>query len=97
MTLVGNPSGGGGGSAPTASFIWLPHLPQQGQPFSFIDTSSGSDPKTWIWSIGGNEFSNVQNPTYYSGSFGTISVTLQVTNQYGTNSVTNPVTIEPAG
>jgi PKD repeat protein len=97
IMMVGNPTGGGGGSAPTASFTWVPQPAKQGTLISFINTSSGSDPKTFSWTIAGNQFSTQENPTYYPSNFGTLVVGLTATNQYGSNTTSNNVGVMPAG
>jgi len=58
---------------------------------SFTDQSAGG-PTAWKWSFpGGNPASStLQHPTITYSVPGTYDVTLEVTNQYGTNSATRP-------
>lgn len=87
----GNLGGGGGGpSAPVASFNTGDTDPTWGETVQFTDTSSGA-PTSWQWFINGVLFSAMQNPTFYFGAVGTYQVTLTVANAFGSNT-TNPGT-----
>jgi PKD repeat protein len=91
------PTGGGIPPVPpTASFIWEPQPVYQGSPFSLIDTSAGTDPKTYSWTVNGNFISSKKDPLYYPGNFGTIVVGLTVTNVAGSDSTSNTIKILPA-
>ena len=90
--------------APTASFTVNDTSACEGQALNFTDFSVGP-PTSWEWSFPGGtpSSSNVQNPTgiVYS-TVGTYDVTLNVTNQTGTNTITrsnyitvNPIPVQP--
>ncbi|MGC9435588.1 MAG: PKD domain-containing protein [Methanomicrobiales archaeon] len=53
----------------------------------FTDQSVG-DPTAWNWSFGDGETSTEQNPSHVYSSPGVYSVTLTVSNAYGSNSMT---------
>lgn len=76
--------------APTANFTATITTACEGQEVSFTDLSTGP-PSSWAWSFPGGtpSSSSVQNPTgiIYTTA-GTYDVTLVVTNQAGTNSIT---------
>jgi PKD repeat protein len=55
---------------------------------SFTDSSLGSLPMTYQWSFGDGATSTDQNPTHSYIQRGTYTVSLTVTNQYGTSTAT---------
>lgn len=62
---------------------------------SFIDTSTDG-PTSWEWDFGDGGSSTVQNPSHtYAQVAATYDVTLTATNDFGSDSVTQQVTIEP--
>lgn len=78
--------------APVASFSWSPGSPTVGEPVSFTDTSSGS-PTAWSWSFGDGATSQEQDPTHTFASAATFDVSLTVTNDAGSDTVTKPFTV----
>jgi PKD repeat protein len=72
--------------APTASFTGTPTSGTSPLTVSFTDSST--QPSSWNWSFGEGNFSTVQNPvhTYYRG--GAYTVSLNVTNAKGTDTLT---------
>ena len=77
--------------APIAGFTASPTSGAVPASIAFTDTSTGSPaPNQWNWSWGDGHWTNgtVQNPTYQYTSAGTFSVTLIVSNLYGSGSVT---------
>jgi PKD repeat protein/GH25 family lysozyme M1 (1,4-beta-N-acetylmuramidase) len=62
----------------------------------FIDSSLGS-PTEWNWSFGDGALSNVKNPIYTYTAAGTFTVSLNATNEGGSNSTTrlNYITVLP--
>jgi YVTN family beta-propeller protein len=68
-----------------------------GTPVQFTDTSS-NNPDTWAWDFGddlGN--SDLQNPAYNYGNPGTYTVTLTVSNECGSDTFMDTVTVLPEG
>lgn len=84
--------------APIANFTYDASGTLSPVSVEFTDTSSNTDSSTtWTWSFGDGVTSNLQNPTYQYTDAGTYSITLTVTNQYGSNEVTKSdiITVEP--
>lgn len=96
INASGTQGGGIPGTAPTASFIWEPHPAMQGTILSLIDTSSGTRPLTFSWTVNGTFISSLENPNYYPSVPGPIVVGLSVVNAYGSDSTSNTIQIEPA-
>ncbi len=88
---IGGP-GGGGPSAPVASFTFSPAAPVAGDPIQFTDTSTGP-PATWAWSFGDGTISSAQYPQKTYASPGVYSVHLTVTNALGSSSTSRSVTV----
>ena len=59
----------------------------------FTDESTGN-PTSWDWTFGDGGTSTDQNPDHCYPGTGTPTVTLTVTNDIGTDSVSKTVTIE---
>jgi len=74
---------------PTADFSGNPQEVYAGQAVQFTDNSAGA-PSSWAWTFeGGNPSSStLQNPSVSYSTPGTYDVTLQVTNPYGSNTLT---------
>ena len=83
---------------PVADFIGTPTTVIQGGTVSFTDQST-NNPTSWQWSFpGGTPASSTQqNPTVIYNTPGTYNVTLIVTNQYGSDTITktNYITVLP--
>jgi PKD repeat protein len=60
---------------------------------SFFDRSRGADPMTWHWDFGDGTTSDRQNPTHTFKTDGEFTISLTVTNQYGSNTRTIPAYI----
>ncbi|NYT20523.1 MAG: PKD domain-containing protein [Methanomicrobiales archaeon] len=74
------------GSPPVAKFSATPQSGLSPLTVQFSDQSSGN-PTAWEWDFGDNMTSSDQHPSHtYSGE-GTYSVSLLITNEYGTNSL----------
>lgn len=86
-------------TTPAAGFTWDPESPVTGTAVSFFDTSeSKADIVSWQWSFGSAGTSTDQNPVFTFSSRGTVSVTLTVTDIYGTSdSVTHTLSIACSG
>ena len=81
-----------GGAPPTPGFTWSPPAPTVDEPVQFTDTSTG-EPTSWAWSFGDGGTSASQNPAHTYGEAGDWEVTLMVTNTFGTDWVTQTVTV----
>ncbi len=69
--------------------------PSQGRPplnVSFTDRSTGV-PSSWLWNFGDGSVSIEQHPTHTYRTEGSMTVTLTVTNQYGSNMSTGYVIV----
>ncbi|MDD1690241.1 MAG: PKD domain-containing protein [Methanoregula sp.] len=64
-------------------------------PVRFTDTSNVSATR-WLWDFGDGTNSTVQNPTHTYESPGTYDVTLQVSNNYGNDTIVRQYTVEPS-
>jgi parallel beta-helix repeat protein len=73
--------------APTAAFTGTPATGISPLTVTFTDQSTNT-PTTWNWSFGDGAKSNSQNPSHTYGNAGIYSVTLTVSNPYGTNTTT---------
>jgi PKD repeat protein len=58
----------------------------------FDDTSTGT-PTSWSWDFGDGATSTAQNPTHTYSIAGNYAVTLKATNNAGSNTVTNEITM----
>jgi PKD repeat protein len=92
--------GGGGGTAPTASFSASPTSGTAPLTVQFTDTSTGG-PTSWQWDFqnDGSTDSTQQNPTFVYASAGTYSVKLTVSNTSGSGSLTKAgyISVSPVG
>jgi PKD repeat protein len=95
---VGSPTGGGGtGVAPTAEIFYTPGIPFQGTTVSFASIGPGTAPLTYSWTFGAQQVSTQAGFSYYFSGFGNVVVGLTVTNQYGSNTATETIYINPQG
>ena len=76
-----------GPSVPTASFSQSATSGVRPLAVNFTDTSSGI-PDSWLWAFGDSTTSTTQNPSKTYSVRGQYTVSLQVTNALGTNTVT---------
>jgi len=81
---------------PEAGFTWAPAEPAVGQAVQFTDTSEG-EPTSWSWDFGDGGSSSEQSPPHVFAAAGVYSVTLQVGNEGGSDSVTHEVTAADQG
>ncbi len=72
---------------PVANFDGSPTSGSVPLTVSFTDLSSG-DPTSWTWDFGDGGSSNIQNPTHEYTVAGTYSVSLTVSNAYGSDTET---------
>ncbi len=75
------------GQAPVAAFTGSPTTGSAPLTVQFTDQSSGS-PTSWSWNFGDRKTSTAQNPSHSYTKKGTYTVTLTVTNAYGSNALT---------
>ena len=82
------------GALPVAGFSWTSAYPNLSEPTRFTDTSTGV-PTSWAWDFGDGGTDTAQNPWHTYGSTGVYTVTLVVTNAYGTDTITHSLTVYP--
>lgn len=75
------------GILPVAAFTGTPANITAGQIVQFTDQSTNI-PKSWIWNFGDGGTSTAQNPSHTYTSAGTYTVSLKVSNNYGSNTLT---------
>lgn len=75
------------GLPPRAEFIAAPTTGSVPLPVLFTDTSS-RNPNTWLWEFGDGMTSNEKNPLHTYGAGGKYTVTLTVSNEYGSSTAT---------
>jgi PKD repeat protein len=78
--------------APVANFTATP-VPNVPLTIQFNDTSS-YNPTSWAWDFGDNETSTEQNPVHTYEKAGNYTVTLTVTNNYGSDTETRTESFE---
>jgi PKD repeat protein len=75
------------GNPPVAHFVANPAwFSYTGTTVSWQDTSANG-PTSWVWDFGDGTTSNVANPTHSWAHAGSYTVTLTVTNAYGTDTI----------
>jgi carboxypeptidase T len=80
-------------STPTAEFSSDGPV-DLGDPVTFTNLSTGTPPLNYYWDLGDElGTSSASDPSYTYRSSGTFSVTLVVTNSWGSDSVAHPVTV----
>ncbi|MDI6782921.1 MAG: PKD domain-containing protein [bacterium] len=75
------------GSPPTANFYGTPTSGVAPLPVYFYDTSSGT-PSSWLWTFGDGASSTTKNPVHTYTNPGVYPVTLVVSNNYGSSTIT---------
>jgi len=86
------------GLAPVANFITEETTITAGMPIEFADKSTNT-PTGWSWNFGDGGTSLLKNPSHIYSTPGTYTVTLTVTNSFGSDSETKPnyITVNQAG
>ena len=75
---------------PETEFSWF----QMGMSVQFIDETTWNGPdRGWLWSFGGPADSIHRNPLIDFENYGTYEVTMEVTTETGTSSVTKTVEV----
>jgi PKD repeat protein len=64
---------------------------------AFTDKSTGSTPRTYQWNFGDGGTSDLANPTHTYAAAGVYSVTLTITNSYGSDSETKSEYVRVGG
>jgi|GEM_PF-4671307 len=80
------------GTAPVADFTFSPASPKTGDVVTFTDTSSGS-PTTRAWNFGDNATATSASPTHSYNAAGTYTVSLTVSNAFGSNNTSKSITV----
>jgi PKD repeat protein len=75
-------------------FSWTPRAPIAGTALSFLDESTNAT--GWLWSFGDGNSSTQRNPQHTYTAPGRYVVTLTVTNQGGSKTLTREVTVTDA-
>lgn len=70
---------------PTARFSFTPVHPQPGDEVRFSDESTG-EPTSWLWDFGDGQTSQEENPGHTYTTAGSKTVTLVVSNAFGSDS-----------
>ena len=78
------------GLYPVADFSATPVSGAPPLAVAFTDQSGGSTPRTYQWDFGDGGTSTLANPTHTYAAEGIYSVTLTITNSYGSDSATKP-------
>lgn len=81
------------GQAPVAGLDATPRLGAAPLAVQFTDTSSYT-PTAWLWTFGDDGTSTVQHPIHVYAVPGTYTVTLSVSNDYGSDEASRPDYIE---
>src|SRR5512136_33636 len=76
------------GRVPVADFSATPTSGSAPLAVAFTDKSTGASPRTYSWSFGDGGTSTDTNPTHTYAANGVYSVTLTVTNPFGTDTAT---------
>ncbi len=86
------------GNPPVAAFTASPTTVTTGQSIQFTDQSTNS-PISWSWDFGDGGRSSIQNPSHAYLIKGTYTVSLMVTNNYGsdTETKTNYISVSESG
>ena len=84
------------GSAPAASFSYMPVVPPASTPVQFTDQSLNS-PTSWFWDFGDAGTSTLQNPIHVYANPGSYTVTLVVCNCVSCDTVTYLINVVPNG
>lgn len=82
------------GPPPVASFNMSVAIGAAPLMVSFSDTSTEM-PTSWSWDFGDGNVSNAQNPTNMYATAGFFTITLTVTNDGGTSSVSRNIVVNP--
>ncbi len=68
----------------------------EGTAFQFTGTLSGNTQNAqWLWNFGNNNTSTLQNPTFTFSTWGSFPVSLSVTNNGCTTTITQNVNVQP--
>ncbi|RLD61457.1 MAG: hypothetical protein DRJ01_07890 [Bacteroidetes bacterium] len=93
MHLVGDSN-----NIPIAAFTSDQTVVDEGQSIQFTDQSTNT-PTSWSWDFGDGGISTEQNPTYAYNTAGTYTVSLEVTNDNGSDTLTkiDYITVNASG
>jgi len=80
---------------PKAAFTLSNNVIQLGDPISTTNQSTGTPTLTYAWDFGDGETSTAASPTHTYAAAGSYTITLQVENTYGSDSVSKTVNFAP--
>jgi uncharacterized repeat protein (TIGR01451 family) len=83
------------GEAPAASFT-APATAAIDEDVLFTNTTTGTEPISYLWDFGDGVTSTLENPTHAFSVDGLYTVTLTATNDFGTDTVSKSIFIQPA-
>jgi uncharacterized repeat protein (TIGR01451 family) len=81
--------------APAAGFS-APATAAIGQDVLFTNTTTGTEPISYLWNFGDGVTSTLPNPTHAFSVDGLYTVTLTATNDFGTDTFSKSIFIQPA-
>ena len=84
-----------GAQAPNARLSLTPTYPRPGGQVQFRDDSTG-EPTSWLWDFGDGQTSQEQNPSHTYSTTGSVTVTLTVSNDSGSDSIVKTIRVGSA-
>lgn len=92
--VIATVAGTNPGLAPVTSFDFSNSTPVVGETIQLFDTSI-HEPTAWAWQVNGAPYSNEQNPSFYCDSSGFVTFMLTASNQFGSNSHSDQIYVDP--
>ncbi|HSD82901.1 MAG TPA: CHRD domain-containing protein, partial [Anaerolineae bacterium] len=79
--------------SPSAGFVASAASVKISQPIAFTNTTTGTEPLSYVWDFGDTTTSTLPSPTHIYTQAGTYTVTLTASNPYGTDSASLTVVV----